>query len=263
MSKIKIFLLVLLLTYLYADKSPNMICTELCESRSNYSCMHNFLIPLDSICSEQNITKSMNYLTLLANKDNHHAEFALGEIYLYGIGIPRNFIKAFEMHERAYSHGNTGSPVALGKMLILGQGRKQDCKKGIELLNSRQDDPVSSQILGLIYFSPLCGDINLTKAEEYLKYASEHSIPEAQFYFALLLGKKDSERNKDKVLELITLSAENGYIKAQLSLGYYYLLEDENKAQDFKKAKSWIKKAKDQNSTKAIELWNEYKLWEY
>lgn len=260
MLKTKVFLLISLLTYLCADNNLNKLCKELCEGHSSYSCMHNFLLPLDSICSEKNITRSINHLTLLANKDNHHAEFALGEMYLYGIGMPRDFIKAYDMHEQAYSHGNTGSPVALGKMLVLGQGRKQDCKKGIELLNSRQDEPVSSQILGLIYFSPLCGDVNLTKAEEYLKYASEHSIPEAQFYFALLLDKKDSEKNKDKVLELITLSAENGYIKAQLSLGYYYLLEDENKAQDFKKAKYWIKKAKDKNSTKATELWNKYKL---
>jgi len=262
MLKIKIFLLVSLLTYLYADNSPNKLCRELCEGHSNSSCIHNFLLPLDNVCSEQNITKSMNHLTLLANKDNHHAEFAIGEIYLYGIGMPRNFIKAFEMHERAYSHGNTGSPIALGKMLVLGQGRKQDCKKGIELLNSRKDDPVSSQILGLIYFSPSCGDVNLTKAEKYFKYASEHSISVAQFYFALLLDKKDSEKNKDEVLKLITTSAENGYIKAQVLLGHGYIL-GENIAQDFKKAKCWIKKAKDQNSTKAIELWNEYKLWEY
>ena len=262
MLKIKIFLVISLMSYLSAENNLNKLCKELCEGHSFSSCMHDILLPLDSVCSEQNITRAINDLTFLANKDNHHAEFALGEIYLYGIGVPRNFSKAYDIHKQAYSHGNTASPVALGKMLVLGQGRKQDCKKGIKLLNSRKDDPVSSQILGLIYFSPSCGNVNLTKAEEYFKYASEHSIPEAQLYFALLLDKKDSEKNKDEVLKLITTSAENGYMKAQVLLGHGYIL-GENIAQDFKKAKYWIKKAKDQNSTKAIELWNKYKLWEY
>lgn len=251
----KTLLIALLPCFIFADFN---LCQE-----DNFSSQSITLLKEAELCNEQNITKTINTLLPLTKQNNPHAEFILGEIYLYGIGgISRNFNKAYTMHEKAYIHGYKGSAVALGKMNVLGQGRKQDCKKGIELYELAQEIPVSSYLLGVVYFSPICGDINLTKAEQYFKYASEHSIPEAQYYYALLLDKKDSEKNKDEVLNLITSSAENGYVKAQVLLGHGYIL-GENIEQDYKKAKFWIQKAQAQNDSVAIEIWNKYKLWNY
>lgn len=251
----KTLLIALLPCFIFADFN---LCQE-----DNFSSQSITLLKEVGLCNEQNITKAINTLLPLAKQNNPHAEFILGEIYLYGIGgIPRNFHKAYEMHGKAYINGYKGSAVALGKMNILAQGRKQDCNKGIELYSLAKEIPFSSYLLGIIYYSPLCGDVNLTKAENYFKYAAENNHSEAQYYYVKLLDQRDSEKYKSDVEKQLNLSANNGYFKAQLTLGYAYFL-GEDVEQDYKKAKYWIKKVKDQNDFVAVEIWNQYELWKY
>ncbi len=234
-----------------------------CDSDFNEACNALGKYYREGLSVKQNYNEAKYLFEKACGMDHAEGCFNLGEIYLYGIGgISRDFNKAYTTHEKAYIHGFKGSAVALGKMNVLGQGRKQDCKKGIELYELAKEIPVSSYLLGVIYYSPVCGDVNLTKAEKYFKYAAKNNHSEAQYYYAKLLDQKNSEKYRDDVENWLNLSAKNGYSKAQVTLGHAYLVGD-NVEQDYKKAKYWIQKAKEQNNSVAVEIWKKYKLWNY
>jgi hypothetical protein len=116
--------------------------------------------------------------------------------------------------------------------------------------------------LGMLYFFGKGVDKNLTKAVLYLGKSAMQDDKNAQFYLALSLSQIDQKIFKDEILYWIRKSASNGYTKAQVILGLAFIKGDDiNK--DMKKAKYWIHKAMESNSSEASTIWDKYQLWRY
>jgi TPR repeat protein len=224
------------------------------------------------LCVEKNLTKSFDYFSVLDIENYPLAKYELAEMYYYGEGIKKNYKKAYFMYKEILenTHKIAILKAKLGDMNFKGMGVEKN------FLNAKKYYQEASDLnhlgatysLGLMYLSGLGGEKNITKAilnfERVIddRQIFNNDVVSAKYYLARALHQKDQIKNKDRILKLIMMSAIEGFLEAQLSLGYGYILGKDIK-KDMIKAKYWIKKAKDQNSTKAVEIWDEYELWKY
>jgi TPR repeat protein len=114
-----------------------------------------------------------------------------------------------------------------------------------------------------MYASGLGIDRNITEAIKYfekvlLNKSTLNTVrPETMYLLARILYKKNKILYRDRIIDLIKAAASQNYPDAQVMLGEGYLL-GEDVEKNITKAKYWIKKAIDQNNSKAIGLWQKY-----
>jgi len=277
---IKIFISILFtLDFLYGNSTVDNNCKKTINSIKkealNEDSAKQYLMGIiyqNGLCINKSSVKAFEYFSASNSNGYPLAKFELAEMYYYGEGTKRNYKKAYEIYNKILIDNERDATikVKLGDMNIKGKGVDKNLTMAKKLYEeaAKSNHLTAFYNLGLMYMSGLGVDKNLTKAIEYLKrpannsHPSHHNRPKAMYYLARALYEKNKEKNKDIILELITMSAIEGLVDAQVSLGQGYIL-GENVDKDMKKAKYLIKKAKDKNSTKAIELWDKYELWKY
>lgn len=126
------------------------------------------------------------------------------------------------------------------------------------LIIDKQNRPALNN-LGMIYYYGKGVDKNLTKAINYLGKAAIRGDKNSQFYLAMSLSQINAKIFHSEILFWLEESAKQNYEKAQLLLAIAYI-KGEYLEKNITRAKYWIKKAKDNNSTKAKELWNQFKF---
>ncbi|MEA3491731.1 MAG: tetratricopeptide repeat protein [Campylobacterota bacterium] len=214
---------------------------------------------------EKNLTKAFEYFSK-SEKGYSLARYPLAEMYYWGEGIEQNYTKASDLYVRIFVGEDINSIIKskIAHMYLFGEGVDKNLTKAVELYQESADENYVPALynLGIIYYNGIGVDKNLTKARVCLQRASNNNHFQAQYYLAELLDKKDTNKYKKEVLKLLTKSAIGKFDKAQLILGNGYIRGDDVE-KDMKKAKYWIQKAKDQNNTKAQELWKKYELWKY
>ncbi len=121
-------------------------------------------------------TSDLNVLTTKAQKGDVDAYTLIGETYLIGKGVPRDYKKAFEWFSQAADQNNTRAMTNLGVMYYRGMGVKQSYTKSRELLekaanhnNNAKDSGVAYLFLGGMYFRGEGVEQNNTKAIQLFK----------------------------------------------------------------------------------------------
>jgi len=114
--------------------------------------------------------------------------------------------------------------------------------------------------LGMLYYYGQGIDKNLTKAVRFLGKAAIQGNKISQFYLAMSLAEINEEQFNKEIIFWLNKSAKNNYEKAQILLGMAYI-KGEHIEKNITKAKYWIRKASDRNSTKAKRIWGKYELW--
>lgn len=66
--------------------------------------------------------KPYKLLKKFKNKENPYYSFYMGEVYRYGLGVKRNYKKAFEFYQKASEFGVNAALVALGECYLYGLG---------------------------------------------------------------------------------------------------------------------------------------------
>lgn len=226
----------------------------------------------NGLCVKRDSTKAFQYFSMSDLNGYPLAKFDLAEMYYYGEGTKINYKKSYELYNNILidKHRDATIKAKLGYMYLKGEGVDKNLSMAKKLYEESAEwgQLDASFNLGLMYMSGLGTDKNISKAIEYLNIPATsndpfyHDQPKAKYYLARALYEQNNKKYKDMILELITMSAIEGFVDAQVALGKNYI-NGKDLNRDMEKAKYWIQKAKEQNSTKAIELWNEHRLWKY
>ena len=94
--------------------------------------------------------KAIELYEIASNLGCSEAKIQLGDCYLKGIGVPRNFRRAFDLFSQALHDGNKGALVKLALCHLRGHGVGKNPKKA-ELLCKQRLDGLSYFILASIY----------------------------------------------------------------------------------------------------------------
>jgi len=218
----------------------------------------------NGICLERNITKSIKWFSLAEKKGYPLARYTLGDIYHFGEGVTIDNKKAEQYYLKILKDKNLEILTRMGNIHLVGKDFEHNASiaKRFYMIAAEKNFTPALNNIGMMYFLGNGVDKNLTKAIEYLGKAAVQNHKNAQFYLAISLSKIDNEKFHGEIMKWLKKSANNNFQKAQLLLGLGYI-SGENIDVDMKKAKYWIQKAKDQNSTKAAEIWNKHELWRY
>lgn len=89
----------------------------------------------------------------LAEQGHADAQFGLGVMHYYGLGVPQDYKEAVEWYRKAAEQGHAVAQFSLGVMHYYGQGVPQDYKEAVEWYRkaAEQGDAAAQVGLGFMY----------------------------------------------------------------------------------------------------------------
>ncbi|KAK8839463.1 hypothetical protein M9Y10_031818 [Tritrichomonas musculus] len=138
-------------------------------------------------------TLSMKYYKLAAQCNYSEAIYKIGNLYLKGRGVEKNYLKAKNFYEQSAGKNNSNALIKLGKLYYNGQGVRQDYKKAKECyeLSGRQGNSKALFEIGKLYFEGQGVEQNYWKAKHYYKMSSYNNNPDGLFFLGVFYSRGD------------------------------------------------------------------------
>jgi len=209
---------------------------------------------------EANPKEAINLLSG-ANEDGI-GETYLGLMYLKGLGVDKNPVKAVAQFETAMINDNKDAQCHLGFCKVRGFGTERDEVKGLELIKSALNiTPEADAYLGLMYLEGLLPlEVNYPLALEHLQKAIQAGHLDAHIFLAeLYLSGKGVNRDPWEAAKLLLRAAEKGNARAQCYVGLMYR-DGIGLAQQPKLARKWLNASAVQGDTLGMYSWGKFLL---
>jgi TPR repeat protein len=194
-----------------------------------------------------------------ADRGDPEALATLGTMYFYGIGVPFDQNKAFELNQKAAEQGRVEAQYLLSQEYIGRSNkdpdrpsREQKIAEAVKLLRAAEagavakaeaGDPIAQWILGELYLNPRS---KLTEGEgkalTWLTRAAEQNIACAQVSLAHLYESGHKVKpDPEKALELYRKAAQVGHAGAEFTLAERLQKSGNNEESEVLYAKAAIK----------------------
>ncbi|KAK8897434.1 hypothetical protein M9Y10_015382 [Tritrichomonas musculus] len=181
---------------------------------------------MKGIYVKQNQIKARQIYEFVANLKNTRALVELGNIYYHGIGGIQNFSKAKKYYESAANENNLTAIISLGNMYRDGKDGPQDFVKARKYyeLASKENDPIANFNLGFFYEKGLGVDQNYLKSKEYYELSAKMKYSDAFLNLGnLYFQGYGVERDYITAIKYYELSAELNNPSGLVFLGKIYL----------------------------------------
>ena len=176
--------------------------------------------------TQQDYTKSFKWFLKSAEQDNKFAQFSLANQFYFGNGTEKNLEKAFEWYKKSAEQDQPYAAYSVAQIYSKGEFIEQNdelAKKYygqalsgfLELERKEQADDNLFYKIGMMYEKGLGTNIDISKAIEYFKRSSDNKWSSYQLGRLYLFGAESLEKDKEKAIQYLTKSAENGNEYAQ------------------------------------------------
>ena len=187
-----------------------------------------------------------------AKKIKSYLQYQIGMMYFNGLGTPIDNKKAIGYFEKSAKQGNQYAKRLLALEYISGKNFEQDIEKGIALLTECSDsgDAFSCYRLGTLYLSSEIVNSDLDKAEKYLLSAKDNEFTQ------YARGKLYLQREKydiEKAISYFEKSSDKN-MQASYQLGRLYLFGVEGFEKDKEKAMKFLNLSAEQGNEYARNL---------
>lgn len=190
-----------------------------------------------------------------AKNGDANAQKEIGNCYLNGEGVARDYVQAYEWFSKAAEHGYPDALCKLGDMYARGLGVDQDYAKAFEwhAKAAEQGCAYSQGVIGYYYLYGYGTTQDFFKAYEWSTEGAsqEDALSQCNLGDLYYLGNGVPKDYK-KAYEWYIISANHGYPKAQSNVGYMYH-HGLGVKKDNVKALFWYTKAADQGDAFAKE----------
>ena len=178
---------------------------------------------------------------------DEEAEFYMGKMLYLGIGTGKNWEKAYQIMEKLYDRDRKAREV-IADMYYTGKYLEEDDKKAFDIYTQLMEDGedtwgYSTFMLGICYKDGIGTEINLDRAFELIKKATELGYKDAYYYLgrAYYVGE-GVEKNLEKAFEYTKKSAELEDEQAYFWLGYMYFYGEGTEI-NYEEAIKWLTKS--------------------
>ncbi len=181
----------------------------------------------------------------LAEAGDAHAQSSLGDMYLSGRGVERNYDEALKWLRKAADQDDADAKVDLGIMYSKGWGVPQDYLDALQWFYQAgsKGNRDGQYHLGIVYLRGEGVTSDYTLALDWLRKAVAHGSRDAEFELGRLYRDGIAvERNPAAALDWLGKAAAQGSTQAKYELGKLYLL-GEGVTQDNTRASQWFLKA--------------------
>ena len=190
----------------------------------------------------------------LAAQGHAEAQSRLGNMYIKGFGVTRNYDTALIWQRRAAEQGLAMAQFSIGYMYFFGLGVPRNLETAVNWYKRAADQglPAAQSGLGIAFANGRGVPKDYAKALKYYRLAAEQGFGVAQNGLAgLYYSGHGVNKDYNIAVKWYTRAAEQGLAEAQHSLGTMYLLGKGVK-QDYLLARKWYRQAaaQDKNSAK-------------
>ena len=166
--------------------------------------------------SSDEIDKGIEILTELADKGDTASAYRLGKIYLSGEQLFKDLDKSEKYLHQAADENNEYAIYALAKLYLTDE--KKDITKAVDLLEKACSNGNIKPFAAYTYAKILLDDNEFHDSAKAIKLLEENTDNSWCSYLLgkiYLFGNDEIEKNKEKAVEWLTLSAEDGNEYAQ------------------------------------------------
>ena len=215
---------------------------------------------------QSDYVRDLSILQTLARQENDQAEFALGVVYEYGIGVVADIKHAEDWYTKAAGRGHIKAQSKLANLYAAGNKLRKDYQQAVYWWSkaAEQGDALSQYHLGFAYQH---GKGRLLKDYKQAAYwyqkSAEQGDADAQTKLGLAyyLGKGVS-RDYRKAADWYKKSAAQNNYNAQYMLGLS-LCEGRGVQKNLNQCARLIRQAHENGDRGASKVWERYELWEY
>lgn len=176
--------------------------------------------------TEQNYEKAFQWFLKSAQEDNKFAQYSLANLCYYGTGVEKDLPQAFLWYQKSSSQGQPYASYAVAQLYDKGEyvSKNAETAQGyykvallgfLKLENKDQADDNLYYKLGAMYKKGLGTEIDIPKAIEYFEKSTENMWSTYQLGRLYLFGAEELEKDKEKAVEWLTKSANDGNEYAQ------------------------------------------------
>ena len=176
--------------------------------------------------TEQDYAQSFEWFLKSAHEGNKFAQYSLANLYYYGNGVEKDLSQAFWWYRKSSEQGQPYAPYAVAQMYDKGEYVSQSEETAqryykaalsgfLELESKDQADDNLYYKLGAMYKNGLGTEIDIPKAIEYFEKSTENMWSTYQLGRLYLFGAEELEKDKEKAVEWLTKSANDGNEYAQ------------------------------------------------
>ena len=176
--------------------------------------------------TEQDYEKAFEWFLKSAQEGNKFAQYSLANLYYYGNGVEKDLSQAFLWYRKSSEQGQPYAPYAVAQMYDKGEYVSQSEETAqryykaalsgfLELESKDQADDNLYYKLGAMYKNGLGTEIDIPKAIEYFEKSTENMWSTYQLGRLYLFGAEELEKDKEKAVEWLTKSANDGNEYAQ------------------------------------------------
>lgn len=176
--------------------------------------------------TEQDYAQSFEWFLKSAHEGNKFAQYSLANLYYYGNGVEKDLSQAFWWYRKSSEQGQPYASYAVAQMYSKGEyvaENKETAQRYykaalsgfLELESKDQADDNLYYKLGAMYKNGLGTEIDIPKAIEYFEKSTENMWSTYQLGRLYLFGAEKLEKDKEKAVEWLTKSANDGNEYAQ------------------------------------------------
>lgn len=176
--------------------------------------------------TEQDYEKAFEWFLKSAQEGNKFAQYSLANLYYYGNGVEKDLSQAFLWYRKSSEQGQPYAPYAVAQMYDKGEYVSQSEETAqryykvalsgfLELESKDQADDNLFYKIGVMYKNGLGTEIDIPKAIEYFEKSTENMWSTYQLGRLYLFGAEELEKDKEKAVEWLTKSANDGNEYAQ------------------------------------------------
>jgi TPR repeat protein/S1-C subfamily serine protease len=173
------------------------------------------------------------------------AQFLMGGIYYYGLGVREDYAEAGKWFSRAAEQGIAGGQYFLGRLYYEGQGVPKIYTEAVKWYRKAAEQgyaPAQSD-LGGMYDTGQGVRQDYAEAVKWYRKATEQGDANAQFKLGSCYERGDGvKRDYSEALRLYRAAAKQGHMKAEHNLGVMYA-NGTGVEKDYKEAIKWYQMA--------------------
>lgn len=241
-----------------SEECKKLLCKlRICAESGDKRCQNQLGLWYEyGIGTEQNISLALKWYEESAKQEYASAYANLGNLYIYGKGVERDFNKAFNYFQLGLNSdkNHSGCLYYSGVCYLTGKGTAVNREKAVSLFTKASTQGNARAKL-MLYYCLIngCGtNKDESKAIKYLRDAVKQRHPKACYVLGTLYESgKQINADEEKAFKLYKKSAVLGYEPAQEKLGEIYREGILGKTESPKKSFNWYYKAAEQGNASA------------
>ena len=169
--------------------------------------------------TEQDYEKAFEWFLKSAQEGNKFAQYSLANLYYYGNGVEKDLSQAFWWYRKSSEQGQPYASYAVAQMYSKGEyvaENKETAQRYYKAaLSGFLELESKDQADDNLYYNGLGTEIDIPKAIEYFEKSTENMWSTYQLGRLYLFGAEELEKDKEKAVEWLTKSANDGNEYAQ------------------------------------------------